>query len=36
MRRITDLGGRSYLVTDYWETRFEAEAFLDARLSRFN
>jgi hypothetical protein len=32
-RRITDLGGWSYVVSDYWETRFQAEAIIDERLS---
>ena len=32
-RRITDFGGWSYVVSDYWETRFQAEAIIDERLS---
>jgi SPP1 gp7 family putative phage head morphogenesis protein len=34
-RRTSDLGGRHYTVADHWETRFEAEALVDARLSRY-
>lgn len=35
IRRITDLGGRYYVITEFWETDFNAEAFFVSDSSRY-